>query len=1379
MLSARRTLWDLACGWQVQERRENKMNGGSESGGGDNYGGVPVVQVPIGWQRRMEPGTVVYISPSGTILTSMDQLKTYLVTDGTCKCGLECPLNIYKVFNFDPRAVVKRRSAEDVKAEEDMTKLCNHRRKIVALATLYKSIESTPLALQNQAAGCGPSQNFHTSTSPKMGQHPCSLDPDIFTKLMMEKAHNMPAHHSENPLDHKSDTFTPNPGERYSALRSSQRPVLPRQHGAPLGESYALRNCTPVPSNGNYEVFSRTPQAISNELCSSSFTQIKSSQHRPSYPSCNQELSGLSPKPLALNACSFVPGGTFSRTLDESPQVSRRPFAFPEKDPLGILDTNSCRPPSPKHRVLHSPPLIQSQVPLINPHPTPEHNPGTQNSLALPPLFSPFTRSGVLTSPSTTRSSISSISSPAGSVEPSPQRSRHSSASSEHFPPPTRSSSRSPRPVSPPKRSVPHSPKAILEGLPFFGQAQLGSSSNASHALTHQSNKSSAPPVSLGAAQGLLGFPLGCILGQQSNASFPASSLLTAAAKAQMANQTKPEATAPSTLPSRLLTPNTLLSASATQEGQAVPNRTHSQRRDVMAKRKKLNNSPGSDTSPQVSQNPTSPSGHFRFNSCVSKLPGIGEQLDEDKGKCKALHTPLVSVPTFSQTPRASIEEPPSQSKNPSMSPASQDIGNHLLGLVGQLVQTATEQNSGTPLPLKLPSTPTGANLSSSSGRHNQSPVPKSSPAPSLAQSGIAEGSGELPCSLPSAGDNFSFLGQEQVLPFAATPALLNLAMLGSLPLSFSLNQQQQLLNQGLLGLLSSSLLGSADLGLMGLQNPSLTLPCVGDPDSSALQALLMASLLQNPLLPLGGLGLPQLDIPPQNQQQNSLLSSLAPLLDALPSSHTDTAEKTDTPLTLPETFSENSLQSLLFPPVSASPALMALNSALLAASLGAVDSSACLGQSCINASCTGSASVTTTTMSPAISEGKLPSSEPHGPFQLQSSQAAASGRLNTLMPPFLNPLLSAGLLGDLSALGSSPSGQLGSLQSLLGAHAMLQNQQAFLPSLPGALGMQLFQGQSLLQGQRSNTQTHSSSSEKEVNSLSQPDACIAPTSQTPSTPQQSSDSSLPSQRTEMTSRSQTTQLPWLRPGSFVCNTSSAFETGPIPKGSPFQGPVRTDLPPDTPSDPPRIDALTLPLDPCSSETETESSPLKRCRILTDSVFPSEVPNGAPSSLPWISSPSALNLPEIELSKCNERGYRFNGRSRGERSYGRRPRSDRNSNLQHSYWKFNGEEATQNDGEEAGHSQDLTQPVPPFSHHWQEEREQPGEQEVDVPPQLLKRSRRGRRRGQNTQRVNSRLDDVPPKWSSVETANGLNAERPIVRQNRPGRPAKNRRRKMV
>lgn len=42
-------------------------------------------------------------SPSSTALGSLDQLKEYLTTVGTCKCGLECPLRPEQVFNFDPK----------------------------------------------------------------------------------------------------------------------------------------------------------------------------------------------------------------------------------------------------------------------------------------------------------------------------------------------------------------------------------------------------------------------------------------------------------------------------------------------------------------------------------------------------------------------------------------------------------------------------------------------------------------------------------------------------------------------------------------------------------------------------------------------------------------------------------------------------------------------------------------------------------------------------------------------------------------------------------------------------------------------------------------------------------------------------------------------------------------------------------------------------------------------------------------------------------------------------------------------------------------------------------------------------------------------------
>lgn len=59
-----------------------------------------------------------------------------------------------QVFNFDPGAAVKQRTAEDVKADEDVTKLCIHKRKLLAVATLHKSMEThPPLTLTSPGGG--------------------------------------------------------------------------------------------------------------------------------------------------------------------------------------------------------------------------------------------------------------------------------------------------------------------------------------------------------------------------------------------------------------------------------------------------------------------------------------------------------------------------------------------------------------------------------------------------------------------------------------------------------------------------------------------------------------------------------------------------------------------------------------------------------------------------------------------------------------------------------------------------------------------------------------------------------------------------------------------------------------------------------------------------------------------------------------------------------------------------------------------------------------------------------------------------------------------------------------------------------------------------
>uniref|UniRef100_A0A1Y1N4D0 MBD domain-containing protein n=1 Tax=Photinus pyralis TaxID=7054 RepID=A0A1Y1N4D0_PHOPY len=94
------------------------------------------VTVPYGWKRILNNGVVIYISPNNTALSSLDQVKEYLLTPGTCKCGLECPLKYDTAFNFDPKVFGKPWTLSQDTSSMDLNKLCNHKRKIISMLSL-------------------------------------------------------------------------------------------------------------------------------------------------------------------------------------------------------------------------------------------------------------------------------------------------------------------------------------------------------------------------------------------------------------------------------------------------------------------------------------------------------------------------------------------------------------------------------------------------------------------------------------------------------------------------------------------------------------------------------------------------------------------------------------------------------------------------------------------------------------------------------------------------------------------------------------------------------------------------------------------------------------------------------------------------------------------------------------------------------------------------------------------------------------------------------------------------------------------------------------------------------------------------------------------
>ncbi|KAM3967396.1 LOW QUALITY PROTEIN: uncharacterized protein ACR2FA_011741 [Aphomia sociella] len=97
--------------------------------------------VPLGWRRIVSSTSVIYISPSGTALSTLPQLRDYLQTTGTCKCGLPCPLRPETAFSFDPKVVSKPYQAA---SGAELTKLCNHKRKLLATLQARHSPATPP-----------------------------------------------------------------------------------------------------------------------------------------------------------------------------------------------------------------------------------------------------------------------------------------------------------------------------------------------------------------------------------------------------------------------------------------------------------------------------------------------------------------------------------------------------------------------------------------------------------------------------------------------------------------------------------------------------------------------------------------------------------------------------------------------------------------------------------------------------------------------------------------------------------------------------------------------------------------------------------------------------------------------------------------------------------------------------------------------------------------------------------------------------------------------------------------------------------------------------------------------------------------------------------
>ncbi|XP_013857147.1 mucin-17 [Austrofundulus limnaeus] len=480
------------------------MMGGSETVSGNKDGvHTTAIHVPIGWHRRVEGGQVIYVSPSGTALSTLDEVKTYLLNDGTCKCGLECPLIIHKVFNFNVGVKVEQPLG---KAEQDMTKLCNHRRKVVAMAALCRSMQASQL----------PFANFH---HPDVSRGD-SRDPQKEPAERKEKDRGIyyPKLHLVSTQVHNN--LHPNP---------SASPKSPHHFIYPYNGSSPVTHAS-INSNHSLDTLRRLhhyPLSVSSASPSSSF----------SVPNTAQRSNHTHSSPIISQG-------------QKTPQTPETPSS-PRLTPL------SSPPPS-------SPITLSGGKRGAQTHTHPPLSPS--------PSFSPSVHTMCVSSHQRTRhlsASPSSLSEQGGSstvaeggglMGSNVSKRRKSASSSPHSP----VSSSSPNPG-------PHFPKYKLEdileqfknsGSSSTNNHHLPNSANLSlltnqssshpHAVSSKSSKSTMSPT---ASAGPPGFglnstgpsslTLGPLMthhyGHQGKlphpVSFPASSLLSAAAKAQLANQ--------------------------------------------------------------------------------------------------------------------------------------------------------------------------------------------------------------------------------------------------------------------------------------------------------------------------------------------------------------------------------------------------------------------------------------------------------------------------------------------------------------------------------------------------------------------------------------------------------------------------------------------------------------------------------------------------------------------------------------------------------------------------------------------------------------------------------------------------------------------------
>ncbi|XP_066300489.1 methyl-CpG-binding domain protein 5-like isoform X1 [Branchiostoma lanceolatum] len=544
------------------------------------------VVVPFGWRRIVDNGRVIYISPDGSYLVSVDQVNQYLQKDGTCKCGLGCPLLVNKVFNFDPGMMVRHRSAEEVKscqAEDDLTKLCNHKRKILAMATLMeppvntqskpsftmapiRTVEKVPISRTHRPQKSKPHQTedphprytnvymrqIHSTQEggPGMGVggHPGGMPqglrhyPEQPRMPMQQQQQPPPLQHYPPQQIHMQEQqqFLHQGGPPMMQQRLRHLPMAPQHQMAPHGgmpphrhgDGHALQHSydgmigTEFPHGGNMGGYNMMPQQQPAPVYNNAYSPVPM-RRRTSSSSRGTPSPALSNK-THRSPASGVPSPMMSPTDIRSNPGSPFDAGVGGGNPGFVSPTLQGIMPN---MGMGEPPVI---VPLPSnlPLPTRTTRPsGTaqRGATVTPPVSiapNPEGVSGNRQVPSCMKQRSESMSS-----QWSPPAQRRGSTSTAENPPPRQlQQGQTPSPQEDkPHGLVQHQrnvPNPLLVGNDVF--PQINPLFPAGSGNQGQQKNPNNP--------GLLGVTLQQILSRENASSFPASSLLSAAAKAQMSS---------------------------------------------------------------------------------------------------------------------------------------------------------------------------------------------------------------------------------------------------------------------------------------------------------------------------------------------------------------------------------------------------------------------------------------------------------------------------------------------------------------------------------------------------------------------------------------------------------------------------------------------------------------------------------------------------------------------------------------------------------------------------------------------------------------------------------------------------------------------------